>query len=287
MRWSKGQQSDYVVDRRGRSVGGIGGIAAGGGGLAVIIALVLSLLGGGGGGGSGSGIPDLNEILGQLNAPASGGEDVVEGTGGAADDDLEDFMRAVMNDIQDEWSHLFAAKGKTYEPSQLVLFSGAVDTGCGQATAAVGPFYCPPDRLAYVDFDFFRELRDRFGAAGDFAQAYVIAHEVGHHVQNLLGAGVGGRSSNEDSVRIELQADCYAGVWAHSVFAEGDLEEGDLAEALDAAAAVGDDRIQRRTIGRVVPEAFTHGTATQRRTWLRRGFDAGDPQACDTFSALL
>jgi predicted metalloprotease len=266
-----------VQDRRGRSVGGI---AAGGGGLAAIVALLFALLGGGGGGGGG--VPDLDEILGQLNAPASGGEDVVEGTGGPADDEMEDFMRAVMNDTQAVWTELFAADGLTYEPTQLVLFSGAVDTGCGRATSAVGPFYCPADRLAYIDFDFFVELRNRFGAPGDFAQAYVIAHEVGHHVQNLLGAGVGQRSSNEDSVRIELQADCYAGVWANSVFEEGDLEEGDLEEGLAAASAVGDDRIQEQAGVDVNPETWTHGSSEQRVEWFRTGFESGDPDSCDT-----
>ena len=275
MRWRRGQQSGYVQDRRGRSVGGI---AAGGGGIAAIVALLFALLGGGGGGGGG--VPGLDEILGQLNAPASGGEDVVEGTGGPADDEMEDFMRAVMNDTQAVWTELFAADGLTYEPTQLVLFSGAVDTGCGRATSAVGPFYCPPDRLAYIDFDFFRELQNRFGAPGDFAQAYVIAHEVGHHIQNLLGAGVGRQSSNEDSVRIELQADCYAGVWANSVFEEGDLEEGDLEEGLDAASAVGDDRIQEQAGVDVNPETWTHGSSEQRVEWFRVGFESGDPDAC-------
>jgi predicted metalloprotease len=282
VRWRRGQSSGYVDDRRGRSVGGI---AAGGGGIAVIVAILFAVLGGGGGGGSG--LPDIGEILGQLNAPASGGEDVVEGTSGAADDELEDFMRAVMNDIQAEWEAQFRADGRTYEPTTLVLFSGAVDTGCGRATAAVGPFYCPPDRLAYIDFDFFTELRSRFGAPGDFAQAYVIAHEVGHHVQNLLGATVGGRSSNEDSVRIELQADCYAGVWAHSVFAEGDLEPGDVEEGLDAAAAVGDDRIQEQAGVDVNPETWTHGSSEQRVEWFDVGYDSGDPDACDTSSVVL
>jgi hypothetical protein len=279
VRWRRGQSSEYVDDRRGRSVGGI---AAGGGGLAVIVAILFAVLGGGGGGG-----PDIVEVLGELTAPASGGEDVVEGTGGAADDELEDFMRAVMNDVQAEWEAQFRAAGSTYEPTTLVLFNGAVDTGCGQATSAVGPFYCPPDRLAYIDFEFFQELSSRFEAPGDFAQAYVIAHEVGHHVQNLLGATVGGRSSNEDSVRIELQADCYAGVWAHSVFAEGNLEPGDIEEGLGAAAAVGDDRIQEQSGVDVNPETWTHGSSELRVEWFRTGYESGDHDACDTSGVVL
>jgi uncharacterized protein len=254
-------------------------MAAGGGGIAVLIAILFSVLGGGGGGG---GLPDVDDILGQLNAPASGGEDVVEGTAGAADDELEDFMRAVMNDLQAVWTELFAEDGQTYEPTQLVLFSGAVDTGCGRATSAVGPFYCPRDRLAYIDFDFFRDLSNRFGAPGDFAQAYVIAHEVGHHVQNLLGASVGRSESNEASVRTELQADCYAGVWAHYVFAEGDLEQGDLEEGIDAASAVGDDRIQEQAGVDVDPETWTHGSSEQRVEWFRTGYESGSPDSCDT-----
>jgi uncharacterized protein len=186
-----------------------------------------------------------------------------------------------MNDVQATWTELFQTDGLTYEPTQLVLFDDVVDTGCGQATSAVGPFYCPADRKAYIDFAFYEELRRRFGAPGDFAQAYVIAHEVGHHVQNLLGVTGGGGESNERSVRVELQADCYAGTWAHFVFEQGDLEEGDIEEGLAAAAAVGDDRIQPGSS----PESWTHGSSDQRVQWFRVGFDSGEPDRCDTFAA--
>ncbi|MDQ3293529.1 MAG: neutral zinc metallopeptidase, partial [Actinomycetota bacterium] len=238
---------------------------------------------GGGGGGVG-----LDDILGQLGGPSAGGGGAVVtgGTGGAADDELEDFMRAVMNDLQETWTELFAADGLTYEPTTLVLFTGSVQTGCGGATSAVGPFYCPADRLAYIDFEFFQDLSSRFGAPGDFAQAYVIAHEVGHHVQNLLGASGGGGRSNEDSIRIELQADCYAGVWANQVFEQGDadleLSDGDIEEGLGAAEAVGDDRIQEQSGVDVNPETWTHGSAEQRTEWFTTGYRSGDPDVCDT-----
>jgi len=273
MRWRRGQAGDHVIDRRGARTGGmaVGGL----GGVGLIVVLLMNLLGGG----SGGGVPGVEDIIGQLGAPAGGGDpDVVQGTEGAADDEMEDFMRAVMNDLQITWTELFAEDNLTYETTSLVLFTDAVSTGCGQASAAVGPFYCPPDRLAYIDLGFFRELRDRFGAAGDFAQAYVIAHENGHHVQNLLGVTGGDRESNERSVRVELQADCYAGVWAHDVFEEGDLQEGDIEEALAAAESVGDDRIQPGSS----PESWTHGSAEERAQWFRTGFDSGDPNSCDT-----
>jgi predicted metalloprotease len=267
MRWRRGQSSDYAIDRRGVRTGGlaVGGI----GGIGLLVVLVLNLLGGS----SGGSVPGLDDILGQLGTPAPAQTDDSD-----VDDEGEAFMNAVMNDLQATWTELFEAEGRAYEPTSLVLFTDAVGTGCGQASSAVGPFYCPSDRLAYIDLDFYRELRDRFGAAGDFAQAYVIAHENGHHIQNLLGVTGGGAVSNEQSVRVELQADCYAGVWAHQVFEEGDLEEGDVEEALDAAAAVGDDRIQPGSS----PESWTHGSAADRSRWFRTGFESGDPDACDT-----
>jgi predicted metalloprotease len=270
VRWRRGQGSDYVIDRRGARTGGL---AVGGlGGIGLIVVLLMNLLGGGGGGG----VPGLDDIVGQLGGPAPA---PAQGDDEDIDDELEGFMNAVMNDLQATWTELFTAEGLgTYEPTTLVLFTSAVDTGCGQASSAVGPFYCPADRTAYIDLSFYEELRNRFGAAGDFAQAYVIAHENGHHVQNLLGVTGGGRASNEQSVRVELQADCYAGVWAHDVFTEGDLEAGDVEEALEAAAAVGDDRIQPGSS----PETWTHGSAEDRAQWFRTGFDSGDPSSCDT-----
>jgi predicted metalloprotease len=208
---------------------------------------------------------------------------------------LEAFLKAVVGDIQTFWAGEFERSGRPYTPAAVVVFKGATMSGCGPASSATGPFYCPLDHTVYLDPGFFRALAVEFHAPGDFAQAYVLAHELGHHVQTLTGitqqvdeaAASEPTLRNALSVALELQADCLAGVWAHSTYDRGLLDRGDLDEALRAAAAVGDDRIQRRTIGRVVPEAFTHGTAAQRRTWLRRGFDAGDPEACDTFSALL
>jgi uncharacterized protein len=208
---------------------------------------------------------------------------------------LDAFLKAVTGDVQAFWARQFERSGRPYTPAAVVIFRGATMSGCGPASQATGPFYCPLDHRVYLDPGFFRALAVEFHAPGDFAQAYVLAHELGHHVQTLTGItqqveeakAAEPTLSNALSVATELQADCLAGVWAHSTYDRGLLERGDLDEALRAAAAVGDDRIQRRTIGRVVPEAFTHGTAAQRRTWLRRGFDAGDPEACDTFSALL
>jgi len=268
----------YVRDRRGGRAGAAGGgLAVGGlGGVGVIVFLVVQLLSGGGGGG---GVPGLDAITDGLSpAPAGSGADrPVDCAAG----ELEQFTCDVMDDLQLTWTELFADDGLTYEPTSLVLFADAVSTGgCGQASSAVGPFYCPADRLAYIDLGFYRDLRDRFGAPGDLAQAYVLAHENGHHVQNLLGVGGGGRQSNEESVRAELQADCYAGVWAHEVFEAGELEEGDVEEALDAAAAVGDDRLQPGSSS----ESWTHGSSAQRVRWFRTGFDGGDPDDCDTFA---
>jgi len=204
-------------------------------------------------------------------------------------------VSVVLADTEDTWTEIFRAGGQTYQPPKLVLFTDVVRSACGMAQSAMGPFYCPMDQKVYIDLGFYRELRDRFQAPGDFAQAYVIAHEVGHHVQTLLGtsqqvAETRQRASQEQanalSVRLELQADCYAGVWAHNANRSRQiLEEGDLEEGLNAAAAIGDDRIQRQTQGTVVPESFTHGSSKQRVTWFRRGFERGDPDACDTFGS--
>jgi predicted metalloprotease len=207
----------------------------------------------------------------------------------------EKFVSLVLGDTEETWKTIFQQSGKQYEEPTLVLFSGAVDSACGSAQAATGPFYCPGDRKLYVDLSFFDELEQRFGAPGDFAQAYVVAHEVGHHVQTLLGITqqvqsarqqIGSDQGNQLSVLTELQADCYAGVWAnHAQEARQVLEPGDIEEGLRAAAAVGDDRIQRETQGRVVPDSFTHGSSEQRMTWFRRGLERGDVNQCDTFQA--
>jgi hypothetical protein len=200
----------------------------------------------------------------------------------------------VLADTEDTWGELFARAGARYEAPKLVLFSGVVRSACGMAQSAMGPFYCPRDQKVYIDLDFYRDLRDRFGAPGDFAQAYVIAHEVGHHVQTLLGVSqqvheaqqrLPQAEGNALSVRVELQADCYAGVWAHHAHrARQVLEQGDVEEGLAAAAAIGDDRIQQQTQGTVVPESFTHGSSRQRVEWFRRGLEQGDLERCDTFA---
>jgi predicted metalloprotease len=219
--------------------------------------------------------------------------------GGTADRRLEDeqaqFIAFVFDDVQETWRKKLAERGGSYQPAHLILFTGSIDSGCGYGTSAVGPFYCPRDQRAYIDLSFYDDLHRRLGAPGDFAQAYVIAHEVGHHVQNLLGTSDqvqaaqqrarGEAEANQMSVRLELQADCYAGVWAHSTGQRQLLEKGDLEEALGAAAAVGDDRLQKKSRGQVQPESFTHGSAAERASWFRRGYESGDPGACDTFSA--
>ena len=211
-----------------------------------------------------------------------------------SNDQMKEFVARVLGSTERTWSEIFARNGRTYQPPKLVLFSGGVQSACGFAQTAAGPFYCPEDYKVYIDLDFYRELRDRFHAPGDFAQAYVIAHEVGHHVQNQLGVmrtiqQRQRRSSqaqgNALSVRVELQADCLAGVWAHSANEQRKiLEEGDIEEGLNAAAQIGDDRIQKRTQGYVVPESFTHGSATQRVQWFRKGISTGDLSQCDTFA---
>jgi len=292
MRWRQGRRSENVEDRRGTRVGlPRGGLRLGGGGLLLVLLAawllganpleVLSLLVGGGG--TGASFPEPAELPGGAPAPPG------------ASDEGADFVSVVLADTEDTWQALFAAGGERYEPPRLVLFTDVVESACGMAQAATGPFYCPRDQRVYIDLGFFRELRERFGAPGDFAQAYVIAHEIGHHVQTLLGTSqqvqaaqqrAGGERANALSVRLELQADCYAGVWAHHADRTRQiLETGDVEEGLAAAAAIGDDRIQRETRGRVVPESFTHGSSAQRVEWFRRGLESGSLAACDTFGA--
>ena len=279
MRWESGRRSDNVEDRRGRRV--TRGLA--GGGIGALILVVVALLFG------------VDPRLLLQGVPAGGGETVEPYQPTPEEERLADFVRVVLGDTEDTWTALFQGAGGTYEVPVLVLFSGAVRSACGYADAAVGPFYCPGDRKLYIDLSFYQEMQTRFGAPGDFAQAYVIAHEVGHHVQTLIGVAdevraARGRVSQEDanalSVRQELQADCFAGVWAHHAQrVRNVLEQGDLEEALTAAAAIGDDRLQRQSQGHVVPETFTHGTSEQRVRWFREGFRAGDTARCDTFQA--
>jgi predicted metalloprotease len=262
-------------------VGGRGGGGLGIGGIVVLLIICwitginpLTLLSGGDIGGSDSGYQ--------------------QNTGRApADDDTTAFVRTVLADTEDTWTNIFKQSGSTYEDPKLVLFSNQVNSACGFASSATGPFYCPNDRKVYLDTNFFEQLNQQFKASGDFAEAYVVAHEVGHHVQNLLGIlpkinaqrqRMSEADSNKMSVRIELQADCFAGVWGKYTDQKGILESGDLQEALNAAQQIGDDTLQKRSQGYVVPESFNHGTSAQRVTWFKRGFDSGDIKACDTFS---
>lgn len=209
----------------------------------------------------------------------------------SAPDDAASFVGFVLDDVQNTWEKIFAARGQKYQRADLILFTGQTGTRCGYGSAAVGPFYCPMDSDVYIDLSFYKQLRDRFGAPGDFAQAYVIAHEIGHHVQHQLGvtdriqSGDGAKGAGGDAVRLELQADCFAGVWARSSSKRDLLDPGDIEEAIGAAQAIGDDTLQRQTQGRVQPENWTHGSSEQRARWFKRGYEQGDPNACDTFAA--
>jgi predicted metalloprotease len=250
----------------------------------VVLLLVLFL------GGDGASTSGLDDILGELDNPRAEGE----GLPREQDPDarLVDFISFVLDDAQNFWQDTFRQSGKSYERAELVLFTDATRSACGSANSQIGPHYCPPDQRVYLDLGFFRELRGQFQAPGDFAQAYVLAHEIGHHVQNLLGINErvhreqqgSPNDANELSVRLELQADCLAGVWAFTTYERELLERGDLEEGLGAAAAVGDDRIQQQAGTDVNPETWTHGSSEQRVSWFRQGFDDGDPNACDTFS---
>ena len=285
MRWRrKGPRSGDLVDRRGRSgLGGGATLGAGGGILGLVAVVVVMLLNGGDPSGS------IDDVLGDLTNPAgpAAGEPP-----SAEDEKLVDFMSFVLDDVQNFWEDTFRQSDIDYERAKLVLFTGSTNSACGGATSDIGPHYCPADNNVYIDLEFFRELRKRFGAPGDFAQAYVLAHEIGHHVQNLLRINEETRRlqqrepdrANDLSIRLELQADCFAGVWAFTTYERDLLEGGDLQEGLNAAAAVGDDRIQAQSGGRVTPENWTHGSSEQRTTWFQYGFEDGDPNACDTFS---
>ncbi len=282
MRWRGERQSDNVEDRRGISRGAkVGGI----GGLGLVAVVVISMF-------LGVDPSVVLQIAQTVQSPSVTTEQTVNP---AVPDDARNFVAVVLAETEDVWNDTFQKAGKTYREPKLVLFSGSVESACGMAGSAVGPFYCPADHKVYLDLVFFKELHSRFGAQGDFAQAYVIAHEVGHHVQTLLGitqkvAELQARSSSSDrnklSVLVELQADCLAGMWAHQAEKKRRiLEAGDIEEGLNAAAAVGDDRIQKRTRGYVVPDGFTHGSSAQRVSWFKRGFEQGSIQACNTFNA--
>jgi uncharacterized protein len=277
MRLDQEEQSSNVEDRRGARFSP--GLATGGIGTLAIVLIGLFF-----------GIDPTVLLQGtsvDTNPPPSSSQ-----TGSGSNDQMKDFVARVLGSTERTWGEIFARNGRTYQAPKLVLFSGGVQSACGFAQTAAGPFYCPEDYKVYIDLDFYRELRDRFQAPGDFAQAYVIAHEVGHHVQNQLGVmqalqrqrGSNREQANATSVRVELQADCFAGIWAHSANAERKiLEEGDIEEGLNAAAQIGDDRIQKRSQGYVVPDSFTHGSAKQRVEWFRKGISTGDLSQCDTF----
>lgn len=273
-----GGRSDNLEDRR--AMGGTKGLAAGGGVVGIIVIVLMSLLGGGGGG---TDAPPIEDIFEQINPGGEG----TSGTVDPADEDLVDEMSLALDDIQTFWARE-PTLGPLYTDAKLVLFTGSVSTeGCGNAPASVGPFYCPADEKAYIDLSFFQQLDDQYDAPGDFARVYVLAHELGHHVQNIQGTSDQVRRSQEAdpgsanglSVRLELQADCYAGVWGHDAEARGLIEPGDIEEGLGAAAAVGDD-----TLGNGNQESWTHGSAESRQRWFETGFESGDPASCDTFS---
>lgn len=279
MRWQPLRRSSNVDDIRGRRMFGGAGLplrVGGGGGLIVLVLLAIMYIAGG---------TDTLDRIGGGGAPAVG---EVAGT----NDEASQFVRAILGSTEDEWRRVFAESGNTYTPPRLTMFSDAVQSACGFSSSAVGPFYCPPDRRVYLDVTFFDELA-RMGGQGDFAAAYVIGHEIGHHVQTLLGtadqvrnmqARAGEVEANRWQVAMELQADCYAGVWANRANRnEALLEPGDVEEGLDAASAIGDDRLQRAAGRRVTPDSFTHGSSGERQQWLRVGLETGDPEACDTF----
>jgi uncharacterized protein len=304
MRWQLGRRSTNVEDRRGmgaptgmRMPRGMGmpgnlrlprsraGRAGGVGGIGIIvIALIAMFLG-----------VDPSFLFQDGSMPGQSYQQSPQAPRSAAEEELREFVSVVLADTEDTWHVLFEQQGGTYQEPVLVLFSGSVESACGFASAAVGPFYCPGDRQVYIDLSFFQELSDRFGAPGDFAQAYVLAHEVGHHVQTLLGisdqvrsvrARLGEADANALSVQQELQADCFAGIWAHHADRSRQLlEQGDIEEGLRAASAIGDDRLQRQAQGYVVPESFTHGSSEQRMRWFQAGLAEGELSACDTFSA--
>jgi predicted metalloprotease len=279
MRWRTGRESNNVEDRRGLRAAP----AIAGGGIGTIVLLLVAIF---------FGVDPA--VLLQSGAPG-GVPSQQSATVPPGQEDARKFISVVLADTEDAWRDLFRRMGGTYQEPKLVLFTGAVQSACGFAQAAVGPFYCPADQKVYIDLVFYEELKNRFHAPGDFAQAYVIAHEIGHHVQNLLGisdqveslrARAGAAEANALSVRLELQADCFAGVWAyHADKARQILESGDIEEGLNAASAIGDDRMQMQARGYVAPDSFTHGSSAQRVRWFKRGITRGDLRQCDTFKA--
>lgn len=306
MKWRGRERSSNIEDRRGQagSAGGFGGSPFGrGGGIRIPT----------GGGGSRGGIGGLIGIVvllgivwlvtGQNPMDMLGGSTSTAPSNNASrqlpaegQDEMADFVGVVVKENEDLWNQVFAASGETYTEPQVVLYTNQTNSGCGVADSRMGPFYCPVDSKVYIDLSFYDELRQKFGAPGDFAQAYVLAHEIGHHVQNLTGVlpdfnerrqSMSEEEANAYSVRVELQADCYAGVWANFAGEQNLLESGDIEEALNAAEQIGDDKLQERMQGYAVPKTFTHGTSEQRRTWFERGYQSGEPNQCDTFSGNI
>lgn len=279
MKWNRARRSRNVEDRRGRRVAG-GGLGLMGIGIVIVVGLLM-----------GKNPIEMLGLIQQLNSGVSS----TSAPAAPADPETRAFIESILGETEDVWGELFAAGGERYPAPTLVLFNGQVRSACGRATSAMGPFYCPGDQQVYIDTSFFDQMKRRLGGGGDFAEAYVIAHEVGHHVQTVTGTtaevdaarqrGENVEGANGLLVRQELQADCYAGVWGHRAQRRHQwLEPGDIEEALSTASAIGDDHLQRQSRGVVVPDAFTHGTAEQRVRWFRRGFETGDPERCDTFA---
>ncbi|UNP88304.1 zinc metallopeptidase [Aeromonas encheleia] len=283
MRWQDRRESSNVEDRRQQGGGnGGGGLPIGGKGRLILVVVVLV---------AGYYGVDLSPLL---DEPAQQSQAQRQNPSQPASDPLAKFTSVMLASTEDAWGEIFSQSGSRYQPPKLVLYRGATRTGCGKGQAVMGPFYCPTDSSVYIDLSFYQDMRDKLGADGDFAQGYVVAHEVGHHVQTLLGIsakvrqqqqGLSQAAQNQLSVKLELQADCFAGVWGNYMEREQVLEHGDLEEALNAAQAIGDDRLQQRGQGRVVPDSFTHGSSAQRLAWFKRGFDSGKPASCDTFAA--
>ncbi|WOX52932.1 neutral zinc metallopeptidase [Aeromonas sp. CD] len=280
MRWQDRRESNNVEDRRQQ--GGGGGIPIGGKGRLILLVVVMV---------AGYYGVDLSPLLSE---PTTQSQPQRQEMSQPAKDPLARFTSVMLASTEDAWGEIFQQSGNRYQAPKLVLYRGATRTGCGQGQSVMGPFYCPADRTVYIDLSFYQEMRDKLGADGDFAQGYVVAHEVGHHVQNLLGIerkmreqqqGLSRADQNKLSVKLELQADCFAGVWGHYMQREQVLEHGDLEEALNAAQAIGDDRLQQQSQGRVIPDSFTHGSSAQRYAWFKRGFDSGKPASCNTFAA--
>lgn len=280
MRWQDRRESNNVEDRRQQ--GGGGGIPIGGKGRLILLVVVMV---------AGYYGVDLSPLLSE---PTTQSQPQRQEMSQLAKDPLARFTSVMLASTEDAWGEIFQQSGSRYQAPKLVLYRGATRTGCGQGQSVMGPFYCPADRTVYIDLSFYQEMRDKLGADGDFAQGYVVAHEVGHHVQNLLGIerkmreqqqGLSRAEQNKLSVKLELQADCFAGVWGHYMQREQVLEHGDLEEALNAAQAIGDDRLQQQSQGRVIPDSFTHGSSAQRYAWFKRGFDSGKPASCNTFAA--